>query len=105
MNEENYLVEEYIQTGNNTALKQLLDLKPGLAHVKTSLNVSPLLLSCYYVYFQIETVFYLCISSFSWISFNFLFLRRFCTWVQKLCEEDKNNHLGFLISREFLLTR
>lgn len=48
MDKEHYLVEEYIQTGNNSALKQLLELKPNLAHVKTSLNVSPLLLSCYY---------------------------------------------------------
>jgi ankyrin repeat protein len=48
MNEEEYLVEEYIQTGNNTALKELLDSKPSLALAKTSLNVSPLLLSCYY---------------------------------------------------------
>jgi len=48
MNEDEYLLEEYIQTGNNTALKELLDAKPGLAHGKTSLNVTPLLLSCYY---------------------------------------------------------
>ena len=48
MNDEEYLVEEYIQTGNKTALKELLDLKPALAQGKTSLNVSPLLLSCYY---------------------------------------------------------
>lgn len=48
MNEEEYLVEEYIQTGNNAALKELLGLKPALAQGKTSLNVSPLLLSCYY---------------------------------------------------------
>jgi ankyrin repeat protein len=48
MNEDEYLVEEYIQTGNHTALKLLLDSKPNLAQGKTSLNVSPLLLSCYY---------------------------------------------------------
>lgn len=48
MNDEEYLVEEYIQTGNNTALKELLNLKPDLAHGRTSLKVSPLLLSCYY---------------------------------------------------------
>ncbi|MEJ6982311.1 ankyrin repeat domain-containing protein [Pedobacter sp. P351] len=48
MNDEEYLVEEYIQTGNINALKELLDLKPALANGKTSLNVSPLLLSCYY---------------------------------------------------------
>jgi ankyrin repeat protein len=48
MNDDEYLVEEYIQTGNINELKQLLDLKPALAEGKTSLNVSPLLLSCYY---------------------------------------------------------
>jgi len=48
MNEEEYLVEEYIQTGNITALNDLLSAKPNLATGKTSLNVSPLLLSCYY---------------------------------------------------------
>jgi ankyrin repeat protein len=48
MNEEEYLVEEYIQTGNIEALKKLLYAKPNLAVCKTSLNVSPLLLSCYY---------------------------------------------------------
>jgi ankyrin repeat protein len=42
------LLEEYIQTGNTSALKQLLDVSPELAQVKTSSKVSPLLLSCYY---------------------------------------------------------
>jgi uncharacterized protein len=48
MEQENYLVEEYIQSGNNDALKTLLSAKPYLAQIKTSYNISPLLLSCYY---------------------------------------------------------
>ena len=48
MKKEEYLVEEYIQTGNNSALAELLNMMPELALGKTSLNVSPLLLSCYY---------------------------------------------------------
>lgn len=48
MSDEEYLVEEYIQTGNNKALTDLLELKPDLVNGKTSLNVTPLLLSCYY---------------------------------------------------------
>jgi uncharacterized protein len=48
MNEEEYLVEEYIQTGNKEALERLLNAQPNLATGKTSLNVSPLMLSCYY---------------------------------------------------------
>jgi ankyrin repeat protein len=48
MNEEEYLVEEYIQTGNNDALQNLLSSKPELAFGQTSLHVSPLMLSCYY---------------------------------------------------------
>jgi uncharacterized protein len=55
MNQEEYLVEEYTQTGNNLALKQLLTAKPNLATGKTSLNVSPLLLSCYYKKPEIST--------------------------------------------------
>lgn len=48
MSDDEYLVEEYIQTGNNIALVELLQQKPTLAQGKTSLQVSPLLLSCYY---------------------------------------------------------
>ena len=42
------LIEEYIETGNAFALNDLLQANPSLAAKKTSLNVSPLLLSCYY---------------------------------------------------------
>ena len=42
------LLEEYIQSGNIGALKQLLDVSPELAVEKTSSKVSPLLLACYY---------------------------------------------------------
>lgn len=48
MSNEEYLVEEYIQTGNKKALLDLLELNPNLVNGQTSLNVTPLLLSCYY---------------------------------------------------------
>ncbi len=42
------LLEEYIQTGNAGELKNLLNANPALANHKTSLQISPLMLSCYY---------------------------------------------------------
>ena len=42
------LIEEYIQTGNTVALNDLLRIYPQLSITKTSFNVSPILLSCYY---------------------------------------------------------
>ncbi len=42
------LVEEYIETGNLSALSTLLRSEPWLVDGKTSHQVSPLLLSCYY---------------------------------------------------------
>jgi ankyrin repeat protein len=42
------LVEEYIQTGNASALDAALRTNPSLAHEITSHQVSPLMLSCYY---------------------------------------------------------
>lgn len=42
------LVEEYIQTGNASALYAALLANPSLAHETTSHQVSPLMLSCYY---------------------------------------------------------
>ena len=42
------LLEKYIQTGNDTALSDLMHSNPELAIVKTSHHISPLMLSCYY---------------------------------------------------------
>lgn len=42
------LLEEYIQSGNIPALTELLTHDPSLAVQRTSLQVSPLMLSCYY---------------------------------------------------------
>ncbi len=42
------LLEEYIETGNASALSDLLKAQPGLASQKTSVNVSPIMLCCYY---------------------------------------------------------
>jgi ankyrin repeat protein len=42
------LLEEYIQTGNSVELNALLSVKPLLAKMKTSHQVSPLMLCCYY---------------------------------------------------------
>lgn len=42
------LLEEYIQSGNSAALTELLKNNPSLAQQKTSHEVSPLMLSCYY---------------------------------------------------------
>ncbi|MGV3687253.1 MAG: ankyrin repeat domain-containing protein [Daejeonella sp.] len=42
------LLEEYIQTGNSNELDALLNGNPKLATLKTSLQVSPLMLCCYY---------------------------------------------------------
>lgn len=42
------LLEEYIESGDAEALDQLLKSNPALVNSKTSLQVSPLMLSCYY---------------------------------------------------------
>ncbi|TZF85003.1 hypothetical protein FW774_08540 [Pedobacter sp. BS3] len=42
------LLEEYIQNGDTVAVSDLLNKNPELATCKTSLNVSPLMLACYY---------------------------------------------------------
>lgn len=42
------LLEEYIETGNGNALYDLLMANPGLVLMRTSSNVSPLMLACYY---------------------------------------------------------
>jgi len=42
------LLEKYIQTGNVSALNDLLHSNPELSIVKTSHYISPLMLSCYY---------------------------------------------------------
>ena len=42
------LLEEYIQTGNSAELDALLKANPKLAEIKTSHQVSPLMLCCYY---------------------------------------------------------
>jgi len=42
------LLEEYIQTGNSIELNALLSANPKLALTKTSHQVSPLMLCCYY---------------------------------------------------------
>ncbi len=42
------LLEEYIAASNLTGLNDLLSRNPALAKQTTSLNVSPLMLSCYY---------------------------------------------------------
>ncbi len=42
------LLEEYIQTGNSFELDALLTAHPELATIKTSHQVSPLMLCCYY---------------------------------------------------------
>ncbi|NEU08119.1 ankyrin repeat domain-containing protein [Flavihumibacter sp. R14] len=42
------LLEEYIETGDASALDKLLQNDPSLVHKHTSLKVSPLMLTCYY---------------------------------------------------------
>jgi len=42
------LLEEYIETGDASALNDLLQTDPSLAQKNTSLKVSPLMLTCYY---------------------------------------------------------
>ncbi|HEY1025975.1 MAG TPA: ankyrin repeat domain-containing protein [Sphingobacteriaceae bacterium] len=42
------LLEEYIQSGNTDALGDLLTKNPALATQKTSFQISPLMLACYY---------------------------------------------------------
>jgi len=42
------LLEEYIETGNGAAIEDLLHSNPRLASAKTSHDMSPLLLACYY---------------------------------------------------------
>ncbi|MFC3196244.1 ankyrin repeat domain-containing protein [Parapedobacter deserti] len=42
------LLEEYIEMGNSVAIENLLNGNPGLSKQKTSHDISPLLLACYY---------------------------------------------------------
>jgi ankyrin repeat protein len=42
------LLEEYIETGNGPAIEDLLHSNPRLAYERTSHDMSPLLLACYY---------------------------------------------------------
>jgi FOG: Ankyrin repeat len=42
------LLEEYIETGNSLAIDDLLNGNPNLSKQKTSHDISPLLLACYY---------------------------------------------------------
>lgn len=42
------LLEEYIETGNSLAIEDLLNGNPNLSKQKTSHEISPLLLACYY---------------------------------------------------------
>lgn len=42
------IIEEYIETGNHQDLELLLSQDVSLVHQKTSHDISPLLLSCYY---------------------------------------------------------
>ena len=42
------LLEEYIQTGNASGITELLKANASLAKLKTSHQISPLMLSCYY---------------------------------------------------------
>lgn len=42
------LLEEYIETGNSIAIDDLLNGNPALCNQKTSHEISPLLLACYY---------------------------------------------------------
>ncbi len=50
------LLEEYIETGNTEALKQLLIKDPQVINKNTSHQVSPLMLSCYYKKREITAV-------------------------------------------------
>ncbi|WP_256012380.1 ankyrin repeat domain-containing protein [Desertivirga xinjiangensis] len=50
------LIEEYIQTGNQADLSQLLQANPEIANSNTSFNVSPLMLSCYYKKPEISSI-------------------------------------------------
>jgi len=45
---DQYLLEEYIQTGNAIELYALLNSNSKLATQKTSLQISPVMLCCYY---------------------------------------------------------
>src|SRR5690554_2017762 len=42
------LLEEYIETGNSMAIEDLLNGNPNLSKQRTSHEISPLLLACYY---------------------------------------------------------
>lgn len=50
------IIEEYIETGNHQDLELLLSQDPSLVNQKTSHDISPLLLSCYYQKPQITQV-------------------------------------------------
>lgn len=50
------LLEEYIETGNASALNDLLGANPSLAFKQTSSKVSPLMLTCYYKKPELATI-------------------------------------------------
>ena len=50
------LLEEFIETGDASALDDLLQANPSLALKQTTLKVSPLLLSCYYKKPELATI-------------------------------------------------
>lgn len=50
------LLEEYIETGDAAAIDNLLYSNPSLCQVKTSHDISPLLLACYYNKHQVIKV-------------------------------------------------
>ncbi|WP_164111953.1 MULTISPECIES: ankyrin repeat domain-containing protein [Sphingobacterium] len=50
------IIEEYIETGNHQDLELLLSQDPSVVNQKTSHDISPLLLSCYYQKPQITQV-------------------------------------------------
>lgn len=50
------LLEEYIETGDGLAIDNLLHNNPSLAKQKTSHDISPLLLACYYKKLQLVKI-------------------------------------------------
>lgn len=50
------LLEEYIESGNTAAIDNLLHTNPALCQQKTSHEISPLLLACYYNKHQIVKI-------------------------------------------------
>ena len=49
-------LEEYIESGNAAAIDNLLHANPALCQQKTSHEISPLLLACYYNKHQIVKI-------------------------------------------------